>query len=329
MSAAAGPPAPNLFLVGAPKAGTTAMYEYLRAHPEVFFPERKEPHHFGRDIRSPRFVDDRAEYLRLYARGGAAPVRGDASVWYLRSRHAAEEIATFAPGARIVVMLRDPVELARSLHEHNLAIGIEDEPDLGRALDLGGARASHRRLGRPAIPEFLDYLPVGRFADQLERFQRRFPPEQLHVVMYEEFADDVPGTYRRLLEWLAIDPGFQPRFERVNAARRSRNATLSRLLHAPPPELQRVLRGVVPVAIRRRVWHDGLRRALTRANTTARTARGVAPELRERLRAEYADDVRRTAALLHRPDLPALWGFDAHPPGGQRPAISDQMSASV
>lgn len=324
-----GPTAPNLFLVGAPKAGTTAMYEYLRAHPDVFFPERKEPHHFGRDIRSPRFVDDRAEYLRLYAAAGAAPVRGDASVWYLRSLHAAEEIAAFAPKARILVMLRDPVELVRSLHEHNLAIGIEDEPDLGRALGMGGARAAHRRLGRPAIPEFLDYLPVGRFADQLERFQRRFPPEQLHVIVYEEFARDVPGTYRRLLEWLGIEPGFRPRFRRVNAARRSRNATLSRLLHAPPPELQRVLRAVVPVAVRRRVWHDAVRPALTRANTADRGPCGLAPELRERLRAEYAHDVRRTAELLHRPDLPGLWGFDAHPPAGQRSAISDQMSASV
>jgi hypothetical protein len=307
---------PTFFLVGAPKCGTTAMHEYLGAHPDVFVPERKEPHHFGQDIRSPRFLNERHEYLALFEKARDEKAVGEASVWYLASTRAAAEIAAFEPQAKILVMLRDPVELVRSLHSFNVANGIEDITDLGVALDAGTKRFETRIVGRPAIPEFLDYTPIGHFADQLARFQAVFPPDQIHVVIYEEFARDPATAYRGVLEFLGVGPTFRPAFERVNAARRSRSTTLARWLHAPPPRLQRVLRSVVPGGIRRRVWHRGLKRALTRANTEPATALPMSPAVRARLRAEYADDVRRTARLIDRPDLVRLWGYEDLAPEG-------------
>lgn len=301
---------PTFFLVGAPKSGTTAMHEYLGAHPDVFVPERKEPHHFGQDIRSPRFLNERREYLALFDRARDEKVVGEASVWYLASTNAAQEIAAFEPRARILAMLRDPVELVRSLHSFNVANGIEDITDLGVALDAGTKRFESRIVGRPAIPEFLDYTPIGHFADQLARFQAVFPPEQIHVVIYEEFADDPAAAYEGVLRFLGVDPTFRPSFERVNAARRSRSPTLARWLHAPPPRLQRVMRSIVPGPIRRRLWHRGLKRALTRANTEHASALPMSPAVRARLRAEYADDVRRTARLIGRPDLVRIWGYE-------------------
>lgn len=301
---------PNFFLVGAPKSGTTAMHRYLSAHPDVFMPDRKEPHHFGRDIRSQRFVNDRRDYLALFDKARDETAVGEASVWYMASTAAAAEIAEFEPGARILVMLRNPAELVRSLHNHNIANGIEDITDLAVALDAGTARFEKRIAGRPAIGWFLDYLRIGHFADQIARFQAAFPPEQIHVVIYEEFANDPAAAFEGVLRFIGVDGAFRPTFARVNAARRSRSATLARWLHAPPPRLQRVMRAIVPTVVRRQLWHRSVRRALTQVNTFAGTVLPVSDAVRERLRAEYSDDVRRTAALIGRPDLVRLWGYE-------------------
>jgi len=304
---------PGFFLVGAPKCGTTAMHEYLGAHPEVFMPRRKEPHHFGSDIRSPRFVDDRDAYLALFDGVTTERAVGEASVFYLFSQTAAAEIAAFEPRARILMMLRDPVELLRSLHTHNVANGIEDITDMGVALDAGIDRFRGRVVGRPAIPEFLDYLGIGHLADQVARFQAAFSPEQIHYVIYDDFAQDPAGAYEGILRFLGVDPTFRPSFERVNAARRSRSPLLARWLHAPPIGLQRVVRAAVPGRVRHRLWHQGVRRAISRANTQQAPSPPMSPQVRERLRREYASDVRRLAELIGRPDIVRRWGYEEVP----------------
>ncbi|MEO7117983.1 MAG: sulfotransferase [Candidatus Limnocylindrales bacterium] len=301
---------PDFFLVGAPKCGTSAMHMYLRAHPSIFMPERKEPHHFGADIRSPRFVNERRDYLALFDAARHEAAIGEASVWYLASTKAAEEIAEFRPDARILMMLRSPIEMVRSLHNHNIALGVEDITDLAVALDAGTARFEGRTVGLPAITRFLDYLFVGHFADQIARFQAVFPSDQIHIVIYEEFARAPERVYEGVLRFLGVDPTFRPTFERINPSRRSRSATLARWLHAPPIGAQRAVRRVVPAAVRRRLWQHGIKSALTRANTEPALAPPLSGAVRERLRAEYALDVRRTAELIGRPDLPGLWGYE-------------------
>src|SRR5438309_7571224 len=106
--------APFFFIVGAPKCGTSAMTDYLRQHPAVGT-VLKGPHYFGSDLAVRPRVDTEAEYLALYRECGKR-LAGDASVFYLHSMNAAPEIKAFAPGARIVAMLRNPVDMLHSLH---------------------------------------------------------------------------------------------------------------------------------------------------------------------------------------------------------------------
>jgi Sulfotransferase domain len=301
---------PDFFLVGAAKSGTTAMHQYLRAHPDIYMPARKEPHYFGRDIRSPRFVNDRREYLRLFAGAREEKAVGEASVWYLVSKHAAEEIRDFRPDARIVIMLREPVDLLRSLHAHNVANGVEDITDLGKAIDARVRDFSGRIAGRPAVPEFLTYLPVGRFASQIERYRACFPPDRIRVILYEEFAADPAAAYSDLLRFLGVDPDLRPpTFKRINEARRSRSRTIARWLHAPPPVAQRIFRTLLPKPIRQRFWHEGVRPILQSVNSPRVRSAPLDPALRARLRAYYRDEIPRVAALIGRPDLMAVWGY--------------------
>src|SRR5580692_5743985 len=107
---------PNFFIVGAPKCGTTALNHYLSAHPEIFM-AKKEMHHFGADLKfgSQFFRRDRDEYLAEFAEGHGRKGVGETSVWYLFSREAAAELKAFNPEARVIIMLREPVEMVQSL----------------------------------------------------------------------------------------------------------------------------------------------------------------------------------------------------------------------
>ncbi|MBA2254696.1 MAG: sulfotransferase, partial [Chloroflexi bacterium] len=226
--ASAGQPRPNFFIVGAPKCATTALWRYLSGHPEVFMPIVKEPHHFGSDIRSPLTVERRDRYLRLFAAAGDARAIGEASIWYLRSEDAAQEIAAFEPAARIIAMVREPVRQIRSLHNHYVARGIEEIADLGLALEAGTERFRGRLTGEVIVPDFLDYRRVPRYAEQLERYRAVFPPEQIHVIVQEEFGADTPAGFAAVLRFLGVDDGYRPEFQRYGEARRSRNRRLSR-----------------------------------------------------------------------------------------------------
>ena len=129
---------PDFFIVGAPKCGTTAMYEWLQAHPDVFVPV-KEIHYFGRDLAHRRPEVSAARYAELYE-GVGERIAGDVAVWYLLSESAAEEIHALNPDARIIIMLRRPAEMLHSLHSQLVYSGDEDIEDFEEALaaDLHG-----------------------------------------------------------------------------------------------------------------------------------------------------------------------------------------------
>ena len=137
---------PNFFIVGAPKCGTTALYAYLAQHPDVFMSDPKEPHYFGSDLdfRYRRRPSDQ-QYRSYFAGAGDRRRIGEGSVWYLYSECAADEIGQAVPDARIIVMLRDPVEMIPSLHSQFVYNGHEDLA-LADALAAEEDRAQGRRI---------------------------------------------------------------------------------------------------------------------------------------------------------------------------------------
>ncbi len=126
---------PDFFIVGHPKSGTTALYQMLRAHPQIFMPSVKEPRFLAHDLRAfapstPNQPDTLADYLALFAPAGAEQLVGEASSSYLRSREAASAIAELSPGARIIAIFREPASFVRSQHLQLLQEHVETEPDL-------------------------------------------------------------------------------------------------------------------------------------------------------------------------------------------------------
>jgi hypothetical protein len=287
---------PDFFIVGAPKCGTTALYEYLRRHPGVFMPFHKEPLYFGSDLH-PRYGRMREEdYLALFRDAKPGQRVGEASAWYLYSRTAAGEIKAFAPEAQIIVMLRDPVEMMYAQHSQLLFNVQEEIADFGEALDAEPQRKRGERLpAGPVRVENLFYRDAAHFAGQLERYYACFGRDQVHVIVHDDLRADTPGEYRRVLEFLGVDPDVTPDFETANPNKTVRSRLLQRIVYHPPGPLRRI----IPWLRRFPLVHR-LRGAVLAANSRQEPRRPLDPELRRRLSAEFAPEVSRLGELLGR-----------------------------
>ena len=185
-------------------------------------PALKEPHFFARDFEIPHewCVRDERRYLELFAPAGDRARVGEASVWYLFSRTAANEIRQFDSQAKIIVMLRDPINAMYSLHGEFLWNCNEDILDFAEALAAEADREKGLRIPPEAhMPAALLYTRVVDFGPQVQRYFDVFGRENVLVILLEEFANNESGVYRRVLRFLGLDDSFEPRFRIVNCAK--------------------------------------------------------------------------------------------------------------
>jgi hypothetical protein len=305
---------PDFFIVGAPKAGTSALHRYLSAHPKIFMPEVKEPHFFNTDLRGYYYVRDRETYLRLFS--GAQPQHerlGEASVWYLYSREAARNIAAATPDARLVVMLRQPVEMFLSLHNQLLSNQIEDEPDAERAWRLQAERAEGRSIPRLCEdPKVLLYRETCRLGEQVERLLAHFPPAQIHTALFDDLETDPRGVYEAVLAFLSLPSDGRSAFPIVHPAHRPRWSRLAELHRRGDRALRTGLaRGLRPLLLPLRP----AMRWLARANVETTRKSPIRDGFRRELLETFAPDIDRLAAATGH-DLSAWKRAPTPQPGG-------------
>lgn len=291
---------PDSFIVGAFKAGTTAMYEYLRAHPQVFMSVPKEPMYFGRDL-TPRYRRmSEEEYLALFREAREDQRAGEASPWYLYSASAPAEIDAFAPDGQVIIMLRNPVDVMYAQHSQLVFNRREDLADFAAALDAEEDRRQGDRIPVDAIrPEALYYRHSVRFAAQVRRYLDVFGRERIHFIVFDDLLADPRGAYRSTLEFLNVDPAFEIDLSVYNPNRRPRSGLVQRLVFAPPP----ALRGLFG-RLRRLPLAHRVRDALVSVNSSRAQRAAMDPELRARLTAEFAPQVEELGRLIGR-DLSA------------------------
>ena len=291
---------PDLFIVGAFKAGTTAMYEYLRVHPQVFMSVPKEPMYFGADLtpRYRRMTDD--EYLALFSDAAPEQRAGEASPWYLYSKEAPREILDFAPAAQAIVLLRNPVDVMYAQHSQLVFNRREDIVDFGEALAAENDRLAGRRVPADALrPEALYYRQSVRFADQLRHWFDVFGRDRMHVIVFDDLVADPRAAYRATLEFLGVDPTYEVDLSVYNPNKRARSGLVQRMIFAPPRPL-RSLFGKLranPLAHR-------MRDRMVAANSKQAARATMDPELRKQLTGEFAPQVADLGELIGR-DLSA------------------------
>ncbi len=291
---------PDFFIVGAFKAGTTALYEYLRAHPQIFMSVPKEPMYFGADL-TPRYRRmTEAEYLALFKDAQVEQRAGEASPWYLYSTAAPAEIKAFEPAARIVIMLRNPVDVMYSQHSQLVFNQREDLTDFAAALAAEPDRLAGRRVPADAIrPEALFYRKSVRFPEQVQRYLEVFGRADVHFVVFDDLVADAAGVYRATLEFLGVDPDVPLDPTVYNPNRAARSGRLQRAIFAPPPALRGLFGRLRQMPLLHRV-----RDRLVTANSRPAERQKMDPALRAGLTAEFAPQVAELGEIIGR-DLSA------------------------
>jgi hypothetical protein len=259
---------PTFLVIGAMKAGTTSLYEYVRSHPDVYMPDEKELDFFVAEKRWGRGL---GWYSEQFEPGAGARARGEASTNYTKDplfAGVAGRIASALPEVRLVYLVRNPIERIRSQYLHGLSAGWERRP-----------------IDR-AVLEEPQYVDVSRYAHQLDRYLDHFSREQILVVHAENLRDDRIGVVRRVFSFIGVDPTWHP-------------ADLDREYHPtgekPLPGLASRGPGAAFVA---RITPAPLKRVLRTVLSRAHEADALAPATEERLREALRPDVRRLRAFL-------------------------------
>jgi hypothetical protein len=267
---------PSFLGIGATKAGTSSLRHYLKQHPEIFIPDDyKEPGYFcrGGDDSSIFYrVKTPEAYYGMFRGVRDAQAWGEITPHYLGSPYAAQNIRDEVPEARLIVSIRNPVERAFSLYQMNL-------------------RNTNHNRGVPFLEAVAnDRWTQSPYFEDLSRFYRRFPREQILLILFDEFSTDPAATVRRVFAFLGVDPGFAPDVSKVvNPGGLPR----SRLLHLVLNNrtARRVGRHVVPMPVQNR---------LERLKNDNLQAQRLGPDERRKAAALFRDDILRTQDLVGR-----------------------------
>jgi hypothetical protein len=325
---ASGKRVPDFFIVGHAKCGTTALYEMLKNHPQIFMSEVKEPRFFSTDLRS-RFEVGRETpkpqhtlegYLSLFEAAVAEQRVGEASPQYIRSHDAPRGIADVQPDARVIAILREPASFLRSFHLQMVSSNVESERDFAKAIALEPDRRAGKGIPRRSHhPDALLYSEHVHYVEQLRRFHAVFPRENVLVLIYDDYRVDNEGTLRKVLRFLDVDDTVALETLDTKPVKAIRSPQLHRLANAARvartnPAAAGPLGRTVNALTSRLLGSDsfkaGWRRLAYRAPCEADE------KLMAELRRRSMGEVVALSEYLDR-DLVSLWGYDSL----DRPAI--------
>lgn len=271
------------------------VHHALRAHPDVFVPEQKEPSFFAfvdePDPANPtyeRAVRDESSYTALFAGAGTASAVGEVSPEYLVNPAAPPAIACRIPNAQLITILRNPVDRAWSDWLMYVRDGREHE-EFVRALELQEPR---RRAGEATG----HYLSTGEYADQLGRFLALFPREQLHVWLYDDLDSDPDRVIGEVFGAIGVDPDVRATTAERHNVGGVPSSTRDRVLLSARDRLRPVL-GHLPLA--------GLRRRVSSTLDSRLERPTIDPDVRAKLVDHFRPDIERVQVLLDR-DL-SIW----------------------
>lgn len=275
------------------------MNNYLAQHPEIFM-AKKELQFFATDLKIKDKISE-AEYLDYFQSAKDEKIIGEASVWYLFSKNAAKEIKEFSPKAKILIMLRDPVEMLHSLHSQHLFNANEDVADFEKAIALDDERKQGRHLA-----DSLDFfqLPLYRdtamFAEQVKRFLDIFGKENVHIILYEDFKENTKRVVDGTIKFLGLNEKANIEFERINPNKRIKFLRLHRMLKYPSAGMKKIARMILPV---KKLRHE-LMVLLFAINTRETKRKKMEEKMNNELRAFLSGDIKQLSLLINR-DLSA------------------------
>lgn len=308
---------PNLFIVGQPKSGTTALHQFLGQHPEIYMSSIKEPHFFCADFHlesdraygKQRFYDFRSEsaYLQLFSKAKNVKIAGESSTNYLYSQVAAEKIYNFNPDAKIIIVLREPAQFLYSLHSHYVKFTEENEPDFLTALALETKRQQEEALSpRVTSPSYLYYSQRVQYYQQLKRYRDRFKPEQIKVIIFEEFKSANERIFSEILEFLGVESNFTPEYAAINVNKEVKFKAINNLINNPVAKS-------ISKNLLSQEFNDFVRDNIVEKLLWHQAPKATMPEeIKLQLKQQYQPEVAKISDLLQL-DLVSKWGYNNLP----------------
>jgi Sulfotransferase domain len=281
---------PNFFIIGAPKCATTSLAAWLAEHPNIYMSPTKEPHFFNTDYN--RFINSIESYEHLFE-GATDNHRavGEASVWYLHSSTAVKNILAYNHDAKFIVMLRNPIDMAPSLHEELVFTGREDVKDFAAAWGLQEARREGACLPRMVWePKYVQYGDSCCLGEQVDRLFKTVPRGRVKVVLLDDLRNDPGGTYHSVLQFLGVDGDHRSHFNTYNQAKSRRWPALLKMAW-------------VTTTIKRALGIEGGLGLWTRVDALNRIERQrplINSEMRMILRNYFRSDIERLELLIER-----------------------------
>jgi hypothetical protein len=249
--------------------------------------EPKEPHYFTFDFEQYRITKTLEEYLNLFSDSTGEHIAiGEGSVFYLYSSVALNKIYEFDPHAKIIVMLRNPVDLIYSFHSQLLFSADESEKNFEKAWRLQDVRRQGKEIPRKCREaSFLQYAAVGRLGEQIERLFTVFPREQVEIIWFEDFICSTKQVYDRVLSFLEVNNDNRTDFIRINENKSHKLGVLGDFSEKPPALLTNIARFL---------------------NTKVTARKPLTDSLRAELKAEFTPDIKKLSQLLNKDLSPWL-----------------------
>jgi hypothetical protein len=287
---------PNLFIVGAQKCGTTAVAEYMRSHPEIFVPLQKEPWFWGGDLERNFKKIDRTYYESMYEGAGASKYLLDASPLYIKSTSFIHEIQAEVDNPKIIVMLRNPIELVYSLFFQLKYNREENAKDFPAALSLQEDRKNNPVLTSEFLfPINAQYFEVGKNCQQVIKLIEVFGIKNVHIVLFDDLKENSAQEYKKILEFLEL-PDVEPEsYKIVNPHKVSRTKSLNKLATSPPKWM-----GALSSIFLSKETRWKIRQYIKNKNTIYTTREKMTGASKKQLTQVFREEIESLSTLLDR-----------------------------
>lgn len=282
---------PNLFIVGAPKCGTTSLRDYLNQNKEIWFDIEIEPNFFANDVFGCEDITDWKWYNSLFKKAEDQKYLGDKSPLLLYSKEAAKRIKKFSPDAKIIIILRQPAEMIYSWHNHIFLEGTESIEDFKQAIDAEDGR---KKKKEKLLMTYL-YRDMIRYSDQVKRYFDAFGRENVKVILFDDLKRDSKKMYLELIKFLKLTPE-NINFDILNESKYTYRSyfflkVISILKNSPLP-VRKVIKFFVPRSVRNFIRSLNMKEI--------QKIKPIDDQLKKELTKELTPEIKKLSKLIKR-----------------------------